>query len=482
MGLSADTDYATSAVPVNERRGPVTMGLLWITMVTAFPSVLIGFQWFKDGLTLSQVISCAILSCLILLAYSIPAAYLGSHSGQSYGLLSRKVFGRWGSRLVSCNLLWIFIAWYSISALLLADGLIGIFHLPVPVMALAAGLAIVMAFNNFFGFSGVANFARYLAAPLLIAMVGYTFCKAAFACPASALSVVPHTSFAAALTSVSGFVIGFAVWGNEPDYWRYGKPNKWLAALPITVALAIGQVVFPATGWMVARISGITDYGAATNFINTYSFGGVAAFAAIVLVAAYFACNDSNLYGMINATENLKAMPHHAVCGVLAILCAAFSAWLSTAGIAKSLESIASLNCVFLPTVTVVMIVEFFLVSKIIGVAADFSRVASVSSLPAVRWPGVIALMVGFVVGVATSGVIPGSESLHVGICSVQAWLAAAIVYVPLRLYEHKREFGIAQSDRAYLREPIVGAPALDHAATGRGSHHQADINLTAKR
>lgn len=302
-------EHADEVVPLSKRRNATTMGLLWITMVTAFPSVLIGFQWFKEGLTLSQVIICTALSCLILLAYSVPAAYLGSVSGQTYGLLSRQVFGRWGSRLVSINLLWVFIAWYALTALLLGDALTGLFHLNIPIMVLAAGLAVAMAFNNFFGFNGVANFARYLAAPLLLAMVGYTFCKVIPTCPFSAITTTPHVPMMTAITSVSGYVVGFAVWGNEPDYWRYGKPNKWLAALPLTVALVIGQMIFPVTGWMISRLSGITEYGAATNYMNNYAFGGIAAVAAIVLSVAYCASNDSNLYGMINAIENLKSFP-----------------------------------------------------------------------------------------------------------------------------------------------------------------------------
>ena len=32
------------AVPLSERRSNTTMALIWITMVTGFPSVLVGFQ------------------------------------------------------------------------------------------------------------------------------------------------------------------------------------------------------------------------------------------------------------------------------------------------------------------------------------------------------------------------------------------------------------------------------------------------------
>jgi purine-cytosine permease-like protein len=449
----ASEDHSHEVVPLNERRGAGTMGLLWITMVTQFPAVLIGFEWYKGGLSLSQVLICTALSCAFLLAYSIPAAHLGAVSGQTYGLLSRQVFGRWGTRLVSINLLWIFIAWYSLVALMLADGLTGLFHLHIPVMALAAGLAIAMAFNNFFGFTGVANFARYLAAPLLLMMVGYTFFKVAPTCPTTAWTAVSQVPLTTALTTVSGFVVGFAVWGNEPDYWRYGKPNKWLAAMPLTIALAIGQIVFPVTGWMISRLSGITEYGAATNYMNNYAFGGITAIAAIVLSVAYCASNDSNLYGMINAIENLKKLSHHKVCATLALVCATFAAWLSTAGISKSLESIASLNCVFLPTVTVIMLAEFFIFRKMIGQENDFSTIPELSALPALRYPAFTALIVGCAVGVLTSGVIPALESFHVGVCSIQAWLAAALAYIPLRMIEHRRSINHAKS---YLEELLA--------------------------
>ncbi len=164
-------DHATEIVPNLERRGPFTMGLLWVTMVTAFPCVLIGFEWYRDGITLPQVLTCSTISCLLLLVYQAAAAYLGSKSGQTFGLLSRQVFGRWGSSLCSFNLLWIFTLYYALFALMLADAFKGLFHLNFPTPVIAAGLAILMAFNNFFGFSGIANFARYFAAPELFSKV-----------------------------------------------------------------------------------------------------------------------------------------------------------------------------------------------------------------------------------------------------------------------------------------------------------------------
>ncbi len=436
MSSSSEPDYDGEPIPLAKRRGALTMGLLWITMVTFFPAVLIGFQWYKDGLTLGQVLAGTAMGSLIILIYSVPAAYLGAKSGQTYGMLSRQVFGRWGSHLVSFNLLWVFVACYSVWAIFLANGLTGVLHLHIPMALLAAGLAILMAFNNFFGFTGISNFARFAAAPLLIGVVFYCFFKVLPTCPTSVVFATPTVSAYSSVISVAGIITGLAVWGNEADYWRYGKPNRWFAALPLALALCIGQVIFPATGWMLARMSGITEFAQATAYINDYAFGGLPWLAALVLLIVYCAANDSNMYGMINAVENVKRFSHNIVCGTLAVTCAGVSAWLSGSGMTKSLESLASLNCVVLPTVSVVMIAEFFIIRKIVSLKTDFDVVPPLASLPAVRWPGLVALVSGLVVGIATSGLIPGLESLHVGLCSVQAWLTALVVYIPLRLWE----------------------------------------------
>jgi cytosine permease len=121
--MNSGDDHILDAVPLGERRGPITMTLLWITMVTAFPTVLIGFQWFKQGLTLGQVLTCSILSCFFLLIYSVPAAWLGVRSGLTYSVLTRQTFGRYGTWLVSFHAIWLMSAWYAIDSVLCADAL-----------------------------------------------------------------------------------------------------------------------------------------------------------------------------------------------------------------------------------------------------------------------------------------------------------------------------------------------------------------------
>jgi purine-cytosine permease-like protein len=363
----------------------------------------------------------------------LPASWIGAKSGLTYGLLARQVFGLWGTRLACFHAIWLMLAWYALDAVLLADSLKGLFHLNWPVPLFAAVLSVVMAVNNFFGFQGVANFARYFAAPLLIGWVALTFCKAVPTCPIETLSAHSNVSFMSALTIVSSFVIGFGVWGNEADYWRYSKVNKKYVAWSFAVSLCIGEVIFPITGWMVAKLSGITDYTAATDYMNAYSFGGVAIFAALVIIANYFAANDSNMYGMINNLENIAPVRQKSGVFGLALLSSALAFWLATAGSAESLTSIASLNCVILPVMTVIMFTELFIVKKYWLNDNDISAVLALDTLPPFKWPALIASSIGISVGVLTAGVIPGLQSLCFGVCSVQAWLVGGFIYLFLR-------------------------------------------------
>ncbi len=430
----AGQDHVSDIVPLGERRRPLTLGLLWLTMVTGFPSVLVGFDWYKSGLTLTQVLQCVVLSCLVLLIYTVPAAYLGARSGQTYSLLSRQVFGAWGSRLVSANLIWTGLIWYGLDAIFLAQGLCGLYHIQWSVGWLAAGLAVLMAFNNFFGFTGIANFARYLAAPILIAWIGFTFSKVIATCPSSTLTTAAHVPFSQALPAVSVFVLGFSTWGNEADYWRYGRPRKLFIVIPLTISLLIGQILFPLTGWLMARLTGITDPAAATDLLNRYSFGGITIVAASVLIVTYVAFNDSNLYGCINGMENLKNMPRKIVVAIMAVFGATAAVILSQN--THAFELAGTISSVSIPLATVIMLAEFFCFSSAAQREAQFQSVPPFSQLPSVRWSAVLAIIFGLAVGTLTSGLIPGLEIFHVGICAAQSWLTSLVVYFVLRTVE----------------------------------------------
>lgn len=427
-------DHSNDTVPLSERRSPITMGLLWVTMVTGFPSVLVGFEWFKNGFVFEQVLVCLLVSNAILLCYAVPACYLGSQTGQTYSLLSRSLFGQWGSRLVSVCLIVLSMGWYGLTAFLMADALRGLFHLNIPLPLLSAGFGILMAFNNFFGFSGIANFAGYLAAPVLVAWVGFTFCKASASFTPSMFSEKPHVQFGITLSVISAFVLGYGAWGNEPDFWRYGRPKKMFVVIPLAVSIAIGQIIFPITGWILAQLTHITEFGKATAFMNEYSFGGLAPVSALVLFVTYFALADSCLYGSINGVENLREFPRKNVVGVLTLVGAILAAWLS--GYARAFEDVAALSSIVLPCATIVALCEAYIVPRFSSSAIDLSRIYSFEELPKVRWSALIAFVLGSAAGIVTGGLVPVAQFCHVGISGLQAWLVTLVSYLLLRWIE----------------------------------------------
>ena len=191
--------------------------------------------------------------------------------------------------------------------------------------------------------------------------------------------------------------------------------------------------------------------------MTNYSFGGIPLFSAIVLAASYFATSDSLLYGEIEAGENLLRLSHRTWVCIWTIAGAAMALFLSLSGASKSMESITSLNAILMPIPTVIMMVEWFLIACVFRTGSISSwRVPKFSELPTWRWPATVALVFGITVGIATSGIIPGTSSWAIGICSVQAWLTSLIIYVPLRLIEYRLNIA---SKRVTLKEKSSKSP-----------------------
>ena len=438
--LSKIRNSQTEPIPLSQRRSPLTMGLVWLTMVASFPAVLAGFEWYRQGISLYQLFFCAGISVLLLLLYSVPACELGARTGLGYCVLGRTIFGRWGMGLLTINLLWLFVAWYGLTAVLMAQAVLNLFHWQMPLMYLSVLFAFLMSINNLFGFTGVANFARFLSGPVLIVWVLYVFFKALNEPVSLAVSEHPHPSILYALSLTSSFIIGFAVWGNEQDYWRYSKPGVWRSAIPLMVSIVIGQVLFPLAGWFIARSSGLSDHASTGAFMSNYCFGSIALIGLLIITADYFSTNDSSLFGCAAAIESIWPLNHMVSVGIFAFCGALIAAILSATDMTESLTALVSLNCIILPTPTIIMITEWWLQKRVFGAQESFEAISEVRQVPALRLPAIIALLSGLTVGVASSGLIPSLEVFHLGICSLNAWLISILVYVPLRISEYNRQ------------------------------------------
>src|SRR6266571_7117962 len=176
LEASIEHDYSTSIVPLEKRRPMWHFMGLWTTFVAGFSYMVLGFEFYDGGFSLWKVIGVTILGYAIYVAYAIVGSYLGSRTGQTHALLTRSVFGRLGSGIVSLFVLIAPLGWVGFQAGLLAQlwhGFYGWGH----VEAITIVLAVLMICNNVFGFTGISVFARYLVTPILIIWCIYMVAK-----------------------------------------------------------------------------------------------------------------------------------------------------------------------------------------------------------------------------------------------------------------------------------------------------------------
>jgi purine-cytosine permease-like protein len=421
-----ENEFIEEVVPSDKRYGTFSMGLLWITMMTTFPTCLLGFEWYRAGFSFTQVLVAVLVGAGLVFWYTSLASYMGATSGLNYSLLARHVFGRIGSKVVCAGWSMLFFLWYAYMAGFLAQAMKGLLPIPLSLPVAACVTALLMSVNNLFGFKGVTNFARYLGAPALILWIGYTCVKASWQMPTSVLASPSHQSWMAAFVTISPLLMGACLWGNEPDFWRFGKPNKLATTIPVLISVIIGEVLFPITGWMVAYIGHVSDPAVAATSLNSFTFGANSAIAAGMLAIACFAVNDGNLYGAINGFESVFHSSRGKLMVPLILVACGLSVWLSYN--ANALDLCASFNSFLLPCVSIIIGIEYFFFRSIWHEPAD------VRTFRAVSWQAMVALLAAWTIGVLGSGNIPHTEAFHFGIWPLNAWFTAALVYLPLRL------------------------------------------------
>src|SRR5437762_13737235 len=107
-------DYSTSStgvVPLNERRSLYHFTALWVTLAAGFTYLFLGFQYHDAGYSLGNAVGAGALGGLAYLAYALPAAFLGSRTGQTHALLTRSIFGVVGPALVTLLLIGVAAGW-----------------------------------------------------------------------------------------------------------------------------------------------------------------------------------------------------------------------------------------------------------------------------------------------------------------------------------------------------------------------------------
>jgi purine-cytosine permease-like protein len=464
-------DYSTSrtgVVPLDERRPRHHFMALWVTLAAGFTYLFLGFQYHDAGYSLVKAVLIGAVGAIAYLIYALPAAYLGSTTGQTYALLTRSIFGKLGSALVTVLLIGVAAGWTAFAFNLLAtlyDGLFSWGH----VLLISVLLAVVGVTNNLFGFTGISAFARYLVAPLMIIWVIYLVAKGLTDIPGTTSTVDPAGATTLPFLAGISAAIGSVMWGNEPDTWRYGQP-KFLWPLPAyLVAMATGLVLFVAGGWMMAELShqGQYDFGPAYRYTVEYSLFGALWLGFIVATVLQVAINDGNYYEMINGGQNavghLQRWRRWYTCLVIAAIAALMTWWFPH--LENGFFKVAGWSAIALPSATVVMCVDQFLLPRLVGVRRSVARIPSWRAAGLANWPAIVAVLVAVLFGAWGLMLFPGQTSApNLGLVPVEAWLIAGVLYLGLAMPAARAGSTAVLGYPQQPGAPVEAAPASEEA------------------
>jgi purine-cytosine permease-like protein len=424
-------------VPLDRRRPIWHFMGLWTTFVVGFSYMFLGFEIHDGGHSLASTIAITLIGFGMYVAYAMTGWFLGSRTGQTHALLTRSIFGLVGSWIVSAFILLAPPGWVGYQANLFAvlcDGFYGW----GAIFTLTLLLAGIMILNNLLGFTGISVFARYLVTPILILWCMYMILRAVIG-HHSELGGTPHGSGLPFWVIVVA-VIGISMWGNEPDFWRYGRPRfSW--PFPTYLFAAFWFTLFVVAGWMMEALAKTSDTAAVFRYTVHFSLFGAFRLAWIIATISQFAINDGNYYyELVNAGQNLvggiRRWPRALTCLLVAgggVIAAALVNFHFLNGWFK----LASFLAVSVPCATVIMCVDHFLLPRLFRISRPLTQVPKWEETGLINWPATIALLGAVFFGVTgtaswPNGWLESTAPNSWGPVPLEAWALAGVGYVGL--------------------------------------------------
>jgi purine-cytosine permease-like protein len=436
---SLQHDYATAEsggiVPLDRRRKLFSMSALWLTMNCGFGEVFIGFNYQQAGFTLLKSFMISVIGIALYFAYAMPAAYIGSRTGTTHSLLARAVFGKWGAFVVASCLLVMgsgYVGFQSYTTALIFEGLFSWTH----IMIVGIVVSILCITNNVLGFSGVVAWARYVVTPPVVLWIAYLMIKAFTTEPSSVLGAHPHV--VVGMTTFQGIaaILGVCVWGDEPDFWRFGKPKFWWAGIGYGVGLIAGDLLFTVGGWVMAELAiskgGDGSFSNAVSFTTSYSLFGLIWLAFIVSVVSQVAAQDGNYYAAINALQGLfgeiRGWSRLYSC-VIAVGVGCLATWFVIHG-GDTWEDVVNFGAAAVPSATVIMVLDHYVVPRWFRISRSLAHVPSIGDAGVANVPAILAMLPSIVIGTIGAGTITWFGHHYWLIPGPLSWVCAAVVYL----------------------------------------------------
>ncbi|WP_255472913.1 cytosine permease [Planomicrobium sp. CPCC 101079] len=390
-------DYVDQPVPAGSRRPWWEITFVTSGFCLAVSGMFAGAA-LSLGMPLRDVIITILIGNLILTLYGGLMGSIGAKTGVSTSMLATKTFGKLGATVIS--LIWAItlIGWFSVQAGFFGQTIAamlpgGGFITSAPIAAAWGGtLMILTAFLGYKGIRMLSNVAIPLLLLLSVFGVYLAVGESGGWSNLTAEITEPISIIEGIVILVGTFAVGAVV---QPDIARYARSSKdsWLAMI-IAMMIANGFIVFAGAATSLAMGTG--DLPAAMLQL------GLGVPGILILLAAQWTSNDSNLYSASLPLTNIFKIKRSTVVVIVGIV----GTILGAAGIANYFVGFLSTLGVFIPPIAGVIIADYFVLNK---ADYDFKKQLAV---PALKWQAIAAWAFGIAGGVFVSVGIPSLNSL----------------------------------------------------------------------
>jgi hypothetical protein len=231
-------------------------------------------------------------------------------------------------------------------------------------------------------------------------------------------------------------ILGVCVWGDEPDFWRYGKPSFWWAGWGYAVGLILGDLLFTLAGWVMAELAitrgGDGSFANAVSFTTSYSLFGLIWLAFIVSVVSQMAAQDGNYYAAVNALQALFGEIRHwsrLYSCAIAVAVGVAATWFVIHG-GNTWLDVVNFGAAAVPSATVIMVLDHYVVPRWFGLSRSLAQVPGIPDAGTVNVPAIVAMLPAIVIGTVGAGSINWFGHHYWLLPGPLSWVSAGAVYL----------------------------------------------------
>ena len=383
-------DYVTTAIPQDERKSSANIFATVAGWIICLSTMLTGGA-LAMGLDFNSALLATLVGMAILTVISAPLAALGGKFGVSTTMITRPVFGLFGSKIFGLIVAILNgIGWFAFQAAFFALTMQQLFpgsFLDNLVIGSIIG-GFFMTLTALYGYKGIAILS-FLAVPLIIILSAFGGIAAVeVGGGIGALFAAQPMGDGISISSGIAMVVGNAVLGSIilSDVSRYAK-NAKTGAVAASAGYLVGGVFTIICGLAMAYVANVPGVGSTPNLPLVMVTLGLGVGALIILVLAQWTTNTANLYSASLGIGSFLNVPQKytvAIMGIIGTLMAVFNVY------EIFIPFLVAMGTA-LPPVGGVMLADYYVVHKL--VKKEEYSFAPHTTYPQLNWLSVLVVV-----------------------------------------------------------------------------------------